>query len=391
MSATDRPPRTELERLIRDRRQTLEEFGRQADKYAVRHGLKATLSPRHLQRLASVQRADGRPLGPVRPATRKLLEMLLGRPIEELLGPPHEGHPAESTDTAAELRACLAASRTVDSNLVRLFQDQVNLARIVDRRLGGVALLTELREHIAQMQHFLRHTLNSNTRVSLACVLVDGCALAAWIALDRGAVVDAWILYDQAKTAARESESPALEAYACAGQSTVLLDVGEWSAAVELTAYARTIAHDSTPRLLRSWLAGSHGEALAANGERSQSLHAFDDAARLLSSETDPEEVPFLVFNDVHLARWRGNALSRLGERDAVDVLSSGLERLDRTFVRAEAALHADLGEIFLRMGEHEAATVQAERCLDLARQIGSVRNGNRARRLLTTPVGRQR
>lgn len=81
------PPRTVLEQAIRERRQTLEEFAEEAERYAYEHGIKATLSRRHLHRLASGRR-EGHEVGPVRPYTRKLLEAMLGRPIEELLSPP---------------------------------------------------------------------------------------------------------------------------------------------------------------------------------------------------------------------------------------------------------------------------------------------------------------
>jgi tetratricopeptide (TPR) repeat protein len=382
MPTLDHPPRTELERLVRQRRQTLEEFGREANRFAIEHAVRATLSPRHLQRLASGQRADGRPVGPVHPATRMLLEKLLRRPIEELLGPPREARRSEPTDTGTELRARLAASRTVDNQLVRVFQEQIDLARIVDRRLGGVGLLAELRERIAQMQHFLRHALSSEARTGLAGVLVDACTLAGWLALDQGTTVKAWDLYDHARTAARESGSAALEAYACAGQSTILLDVGEHTAAVELTEHAQTIAQGTAPRLMLAWLAGAHGEACAANGQHTKSLRAFDEAARLISDGTNPGEVPFLVFDCVHLARWRGNALARLGDQEAVDVLSRALQHLDPSFTRAETAMRVDLAGTLHAAGEIEAAAMHADRALSLALQIGSARHRARLSRM---------
>jgi hypothetical protein len=382
MPPADHPPRTELERLIRERRQTLEEFGQKAERYAVTHGLRATLSPRHLQRLASGQRADGRPLGPVRPATRRLLEEMLGRPIAELLGPPREASQSDLTETATELRARLAASRALDEHLVCIFQEQIDLARVVDRRLGGALLLTELRERIIQMSQQLRHSLSNDSRRALAGVLVDACTLAGWIALDQGALIESWNYYAQARTAAREAESPALEAYACGGQSTILLDIEETEAAVELAGYATTVARATAPRLLRSWLAAAHGEACAANGEEAPGLAAFDEAEHLLATEWNPAEAPFLVFDRVHLARWRGSALARLGDREAVDVLTDSLRCLDATFTRAEAAIRVDLARAFQLRREFEAVTTHAERALTLALQIGSVRQRARLNRI---------
>jgi hypothetical protein len=52
----------------------------------------------------------------------------------------------------------------------------------------------------------------------------------------------------------------------------------------------RESADRACSRPLRSWLAAAHGETLAANGQRDESLHAFDIAADLLPVEaTDPD------------------------------------------------------------------------------------------------------
>jgi transcriptional regulator with XRE-family HTH domain len=302
--------------------------------------------------------------------------------IADLLGPPSEPTRNDLTDTAAELRARLAAARAIDDQMVRIFQEQIDLARVVDRRLGGVTLLAELRQRIAQMSQLLHSSLNANTRESLARVLVDACTLAGWVSLDQGSFVGAWELYAFARTTAREAESPALEAYACGGQSTVLLDIRETRAAVELTEYARMIAHDTAPCVLRSWLAGAYGEACAAAGEKAPSLAAFDEAERLLSGAQNTVDARFLVFDRVHLARWRGNALARLGDREAVDVLSRTLRRLDATFTRAEAAMRVDLACAFQSIGEMDAVAAHADRALTLSLQIGSVRQRARIERL---------
>jgi hypothetical protein len=82
--------RTVLEQKIRERRQTFEEFAEFAETFAREHRelQLGSVSLRHLQRLASGVGPKGRPLGPVRAATARLLEHLLGGTIEELLSPP---------------------------------------------------------------------------------------------------------------------------------------------------------------------------------------------------------------------------------------------------------------------------------------------------------------
>ena len=258
-----------------------------------------------------------------------------------------------------------------------LFQQQIDTATLIDRRLGAPGLLTELREQIARMCGLQEHELRPKTRTALARVIVDACTLAGWLCLDQSVVLQAWQFYNRAGMAAREAESCTLQAYAYAAQSVVLLDIDEASSAVELTEYARAISLGKAPGLLASWRAAAHGEACAAAGLRDRCLEAFDEASSLLQA-ADSEEVPFLVFGALHLARWRGNALARLGDREAIDVLSSTLDQLDASFTPAETAVRVDLARALHVIGEQEAASIHAERALTLARQIGSARHRRR-------------
>jgi len=97
--------RTLLERLIRERRLTFEEFAEFAERFAREHREPGTLSARHLQRLVTGRRHDGRPLGTVRPATARLLERIFQTDIDKLLTKPS---PADSTREGMALRVAVA-------------------------------------------------------------------------------------------------------------------------------------------------------------------------------------------------------------------------------------------------------------------------------------------
>ena len=87
--------RTVLEQKIWERRQTFEEFAEFAEVFARENREPGTIGARHLQRLAAGRRASGEPLGPVRPATARLLERILGADIDELLSEPAHSEPAD--------------------------------------------------------------------------------------------------------------------------------------------------------------------------------------------------------------------------------------------------------------------------------------------------------
>ncbi|MBB5955873.1 tetratricopeptide (TPR) repeat protein [Saccharothrix tamanrassetensis] len=372
--------RTLFGELLRQHGKTAEGFSREAARFAWERGIDATLSPRHVRRFATGRRADGRPLGPVRPGTRRLLEEMLSVPVEQLLtrvtansSPQHEW-----SNEAAELRARIASGRAVDKETVSLLQQKLDLTRVIDRRLGASTLLGELRAQIDQMWRLLSDVLDHRTRISLAGVLADASTLAGWQSLDQGLIREAWEHYDKARSAARVAESRALEAYACAGQAVVLLDLSDTTSAVELTSYACETAKGESPDLLTAWLFAGHGEALAANGNQDSSARAFDAATRSMPEQPSDEAVSFLVFDRTHLTRWRGSALARLGDTEAVDVLSEVLDHLDPTFTRAETALRVDLAQVLTAKGEHKEATAHAERARLLAAQVGSTRQRRR-------------
>ncbi|SEQ62882.1 hypothetical protein SAMN05216188_10484 [Lentzea xinjiangensis] len=368
-------PGTLFGELLRQRRLTAEQFSRQAELFARQRGMKVTLGARQVQRLASGVREDGRPLGPPRLVTQRLLEEMFSVPIDRLLAPVKAPTPSVSEDL--ELQARITRGRNVDRETVRLLQQKLDITRVIDRRLGASVLLGELRAQIDQMDGMLDDVLDRSVQTSLAAVVVDASALAGWQSLDQGDVRDAWAFYNKAVRAGRHAQSPALEAYASAGKAVVLLDLGETQAAVDLTDHARRTARGRVPRLLVSWLTAAYGEACAANGEHTRSMRAFDDALGAIPAD-DSSEPPYLVFDGTHLSRWRGNALARLGAPEAIDVLSDVLERLDPSFARAETALRIDLAQVFTATGDKDAAAAHAERARLLATQVGSVRQRKR-------------
>jgi tetratricopeptide (TPR) repeat protein len=376
---TGRPARTLLEQLIRiERGETYEEFVAYAEEYARRNRLRGTLSLRHLLRLASGMKADGSPLGTPRPATADLLERIFGVSIGELLAPPRN----EPADRATvELRQRLNASRNVDLAVIDLLREQLDGLRRLDRQMGAIVTYGEVQEKVGQVRLLHAHSLTPSVRAALAGVLSELGALAGWEALDQYDIGRSWDHHELAKQAAREAESSGLLAHTVAQQAFILSEIGEIHLAIAQLAEARELVKRSAPRLLRAWLAAAHGEGLAVAGRRDEALRAFDTAGTLLPADPVDPTLPFLFLESVHLDRWRGHALAKLGDAEAVGVLTSALERLDPTFTRAETSLRVDLTVALIAIGEQDKARTHAERAERLAADIGSVRQRHRISR----------
>lgn len=80
----------------------------------------------------------------------------------------------------------------------------------------------------------------------------------------------------------------------------------------------------------------------------------------------------------MHLARWRGHALARIGDPEAVPVLTDALQAHDAEFTRAEAALRVDLVLAHLAAGDPESAAEQRQKATIVADSVGSVRQRRR-------------
>jgi len=376
---TDRPGRTLLEQRIRERCMTFEEFVEYAEAFARDHREPGTLSLRHLQRLVS-----GRPPGTLRPANARLLERIFGEPINTLLAPPKTSSGRDDEDPANELRQLIDTARRVDSSTIALLHQQLDLIRRLDRRLGAAIVRDELTAKIRQVERLTTHSLAPGTREPLAALLSEMHTLAGWQALDLGNLTESWHHYEHSRAAAAQSDSIPHESHAAAEQAFVLLDAEATGDAIELLDNARYRADSASPRTLRAWLAAAHGEALAAHGDRTASLHAFDQAATLLPADPT-EEGPYVALDTVHLARWRGHALARFGEPDAITVLTDALARHDPTFVRAETALRVDLATALTATGDRDEAREHANQAARLASQVGSARQRRRIMILLVS------
>jgi tetratricopeptide (TPR) repeat protein len=282
---------------------------------------------------------------------------------------------------AEELRARLHVARSVDMATAELFRAQIEGARRLDRRFGGVTQLAAVRAQIEDVQGLLRSGVPSPHRAALAGALVEAATLAGWEALDRVALRSAWDLHETAVVAAREARSAALLAHAKAQQSMVLVDLGEPALAVDSVAEARATGVDASP-LLRAWLAAAEGEVRAAAGDREGALRSFDDADRLLPSDPRDPDLPFLFLADGHLDRWRGHVLASVGDPTAVRQLEMALARLPADFVRARSSTLVDLAVASAAAGERDAALAYSREARLVANQVASDRQVRRLRSL---------
>ncbi|WP_413761236.1 XRE family transcriptional regulator [Streptomyces sp. MMBL 11-3] len=308
-----------------------------------------------------------------------ILRNLLGVTDAELRG-VREKPVLQVADGYDDLLSRIDSASTVSASMVKTFNDQTELLRTMDRERGAAALVDQMTGHLSALEDALNFAVLPAARRPVALALAGASTLAAWQAIDSGAVERAWRHYELAKRAARDAEAPMYLAHAMGEQAYVLCDAGRPALAVDLVRDAqRTLGQSGSPRL-RAWLHAAEAELCAHAGMDDDSKRALDAAMDTIPpgpEDRDPDMLSIFL-NGSHLARWRGNVLALLGEHEAVTSLYDALDVMDPTFVRARAGLHADLAQAHLARAEYDDANTQLRQARLLASRTGSVRQRRR-------------
>ncbi|MEW2417959.1 XRE family transcriptional regulator [Streptomyces sp. NPDC046866] len=304
-----------------------------------------------------------------------ILRPLLGVTDAELRGEPVKLIP-QQTDGYEDLLSRIDSARSISETMVQTFFDQTELLRTMDRQMGAAGLVDQMAGHLVGMEDALTFAVLPGTRRPIATALAGAATLAAWQALDAGAVERAWRHYELAKRAAQDADAPLYLAHAMGEQAYVLRDAGRPEMAVELIRDAqRTYADRHSPRL-KAWLSAAEAELCAAAGMGDDARRALEQAEAMLPDGVEARDADMLsiFLNGGHLARWRGNVLATLGDSAAMEELYAALGTVDPSFVRARSGLHSDLTQAHLARGELDEARSHLQQARLLANRTGSVR-----------------
>lgn len=288
----------------------------------------------------------------------------------------HTGHVSVENDS--ELSDRLAWARAVDSGTIIALREEADHIRRIDREIGARAADRQLRGLLTTLTDLRSYSLSPSKRERLADLYCDVAALAAWVALDLGDVDRSWRYHESAKDAGREAGSAVALSHALAQQAYVLTDIGSNDDAAKLAAYALEVGQGTTPPLLQAWLGAVAGDIAAHNGHAAESDRHFDRAAQTMPSDPPNPELPYIMLDEFHLARWRGNASARLGDEAAIEDLEFALTGMDHSFVRGRAQLHVDLAHSLIIARHTDEAAKHVVEARTLAARVGSLRQRKR-------------
>lgn len=306
------------------------------------------------------------------------------RPLVGVTDTELRGAAAADTIPAADgydtLLDRIDSARSVSQSMVKTLMDQTELLRTMDRQMGAAGLVDQMAGHLAALEDALTFAVLPDARRPVALALAGAATLAAWQALDAGAVERAWRHYEMAKRAAQEADEPMYLAHALGEQAYALCDAGRHELAVSLVREAQRVGGQRISPRLRTWLYAAEAELCARADMPNDCRRALEKAASTMpdGEESRDPDMPSIFLNRGHLVRWRGSALALVGDDDAVTNLYTALDLLDPTFIRAESGLRCDLAQAHLARREYDQAKDNLRQARLLASRTGSVRHRRR-------------
>ncbi|MCW0215143.1 MAG: helix-turn-helix domain-containing protein [Pseudonocardia sp.] len=211
------------------------------------------------------------------------------------------------------LAAALAEAAAVDDSALDLLGEQLRLAGRLDHRLGPAGAGEVLEALVARLTVLTDHTVVPGRRRAVAALLAEAAALAGDLALERGAIDEAWERHGRSRAAALEAGHEVLADRAIAGRASALREAG---------------LHDDALRLLEGhagvWPVLARGEVHAAAGRTSAARTDFATAEAGATRRAHPRPdvvVPALAIDVGLVHRRRDRALARSGDPVVLDAL----------------------------------------------------------------------
>lgn len=370
-------PRTVLEHLVWQRDRTYEELTADFDRLASEMKERATLSPRHLRRLASGERSG------TTPVTRRVLHRMFGRPVEELLQPWMESHaliplsplgcvPSGMSERELIAMAAQRARRFTLSNEPTLTAESVEQVYDDLRRLALAypqQPLSELLGDLVDVQDTVYQLLEQRQRPQQAreLYLLAG-VVGGLLAKASHDLAEPHAALTQARAAfvcADNADHNGLRAWLRGLQTMVAYWAGRHSESVRYAQSGAEFASRSRGTV-SVWLPVSEARALAALGDGDgarTAIHRAEDAWDQVQPDQLDELGGICSFSRIRTLYYAADALAWLpdraeaaGEYASQAVLAYSDHGSPEWAFGDQAGSHADLAISRLALGELDGA-----------------------------------
>jgi transcriptional regulator with XRE-family HTH domain len=268
------------------------------------------------------------------------------------------------------------AGRRVGSGVPqRLRERAARLRRLDDILGGGDTYRVYLSEYQATKALIRDSTYTETTGRALLSVLAEQAQQAGWAAFDAGRTTEATALYQASRQAAADAADTALAGNALAFLAYQIIDDNR-PTALKMAARAVTEAGCGAPSGVRALLQERLAWAHAVAGHADQSQQALEAAAAALDEIGDAAQPDWAAWVDHReLQIMTGRCWTELRRPlRAVPALTTALAYFDDAHARDKSLYLSWLAAAYLDAGEPDQAAATADRALDLAAEVASVR-----------------
>ncbi|WP_067470548.1 helix-turn-helix domain-containing protein [Nocardia amamiensis] len=311
-------------------------------------------------------------------AAQQAISLMTPESLRVALSRWENGHTKPDTVHSRLLRQVLELpSRPMGTpetdSLFGVLENHTNSLRLLDRRFGAPAARLQTAAHVTALETMWQNAAGAD-RTVIARAQADAAALAAWQDFDVGDFVAATEHYALARTAASRADDVVLLAHTIGEESVMLAETGRASAA--LGQIARAERMPGLPPLLRSWLSATRAQVTTYSPGMSAAAREALTIAEVLLPDRQGEDndLPFIAHDATHLARWAGHILAQLGDPAAAAITRESMRAIPEDFVRARCAQQLDLAQSAISADRREEAASLLSVTADRIAVLGSGR-----------------
>lgn len=242
--------------------------------------------------------------------------------------------------------------------------------RRMESQVPSRALVPAVEAHYQLAQSLMAE--NAGSAAGFAA-LSEIAGLSAWLACDVADTASARDRYTQAVRWAEATGDPLLLGYMQGSLGQFAVDTGDATYGLALLDRAHDRMRSKAPPSALGWVQSLRAVALAEVADTKGSRTALEEAERLTAKPSEPAWPFVFSFDGTKAARWRGTALTRLGDHGAA-IDEFALVESSPPAPKPHALVLIDQAHSWAAIDDVARACDLACRALDLGTSYGSER-----------------
>lgn len=293
------------------------------------------------------------------------------------------GIPSSLLEVSEEVPSLPKPSLVFNDDRMTSFEDQLTMHWDIYRTGGTSYAAQGLNSFLNEIEHFIQEVKETPWRERADAVLCSTYQLQGCVFSDRTCYEQAHNTYKKAILLAQEADDSELFASVLARQGVTFLQQDHLTEAISCLEAALKMIHGRGFSSLRGYILKALSEGYARLHQASQSVHAIEQAERILEYTNDTFERSHCYINKASILAQKGINAGLLQDHDrSIMLIDKSLVNYNPTIVRGRARLLAQKAQAYYALNDLWACTTMAEEAYKMADAVGSVKTLERLRNL---------